>query len=357
MSKNLYFVPFCDRVIRRYESYKDLPSHGRLDDGLYSGKISVTLTARTAVMVGGENRVWENGQPTAVFSKDPREKYRIPGSSFRGLIRQNMQILGLGAICTGPGEDIPGGDKNRVHGKRDPQCGLPASHRKNMLDYPHSIMGFVFLEEKKQNVRRPKDQKKQYDAICYRSRVSVGDLTALGRPMELNTRRIDQRLPRQDDPDFITELPDGSFRLNGFRQYPPRTTVAPESWRARQGMKPLDEGTRFSGVIRYRNLHIDELGLLLWCLRLEEGCVQTIGMGKAEGYGQMELKITGLVEYDSRVLYGSLTGMGTAAQNTDQRVEELIRAYRSYAAAPGRAGQDPAQMDHIKTFFRLRRGC
>lgn len=359
MSGNLYFVPFSDTVIRRYKSWRDLPSHGKLDPRLCHGKIRVTLTARTPVMVAGEGRINERGLDTAIFSRDPRGKFRIPGSSFRGLIRQNMQILGLGAVCTGRGEDIPDGDRNLVHGNRDPKYGIPKAHQKNMMDYPRSMLGFVIQEEMKRDAYpkyrqyggRP--QKPRFKTICYRSRISVGDLMAQGNPKELNTVRIDQRLPRQNHPDFITETGGNSFRLNGFRQYPPRP-VAPEPWKARQGFRPLDAGTRFTGVIRYRNLHPDELGLLLWSLRLEEGCLQTIGMGKAEGYGQMTLTIDSLVEYVPENLYSSLTNAGTPVQNTAKRVDELIRTYRSYAAKPEAAGTDPANLPHIKTFLDLR---
>ena len=383
MSNNLHFVPLWDKVIRRYARFEDLPSHGAMDDRLYSGKIQVTLTAMSPLLVGGEGRPVINGRPTVTFSRDARNQFRIPGSTLRGLIRQNMQILGLGAVRVGGNEDIPGCrkdkdqgngkgrrydrdrgygrdrkngkeqefDKNWVYGNRDPADGLPPAHRQVVMDYPRSIMGCVFQEP--DEIKTDKDGNPRMNTRCYRSRISVGDLNPVKKPLELNAQNIEQRLPRQGDPDFVVEE-DNGFRLSGVRQYPPRD-LAPEPRSSRQRIQPLDAGAKFTGVIRYRNLHADELGLLLWCLRLEEGCLHTIGMGKAKGYGLVRLKITRLVEYDNRVLYGSLTGTGTQAVNVEARVEELIRSYRNYAAQSHVAGQDPAQMAHIRTFLALRR--
>ena len=42
----------------------------------------------------------------------------------------------------------------------------------------------------------------------------------------------------------------------------------------------MKKGTTFSGTIRFKNLKEDELGLLLWSLLLNDGCYQSIGMGK-----------------------------------------------------------------------------
>ena len=361
------FVPFCDTVIHRYANRWQLPSHGVMDKRLLHGQITVTITARTPIMVSDGSRVKEGPILAALFSRDAQGRYRIPGSTLRGLIRQNMQILGLGALTIDRGEDI---SPDKVYGGAMPWNGMPGSHSalladdprddpefhdrgrktyvteyRGTLDYPRSIMGFVMREYQPRNKPR---------TLCYRSRISVGDLTALGAPRELSTVPVNQTLPRQSDPDFIQNLGKGRFRLSGFRQYPPMT-VRSEPWDSRQGIRPLDAGTRFTGVIRYRNLHSDELGLLLWCLRLEEGCVHAMGMAKGYGYGQVSISIDALTEFDPSTLYGSLTATGTPAADTAARVEQLIQTYRRFAANPGFAGRDPAVMPHIRTFLDLHR--
>ena len=80
-----------------------------------------------------------------------------------------------------------------------------------------------------------------------------------------------------------------------------------------------------------------------------------MGMAKSAGYGQMELKIDSLVEYEPAELYSSLTSGGIRRGETDQRIDALIRAYRSYAAE--QSGIHPAsllQMPHIRTFLKLK---
>ena len=342
MSDDLHFVPFSGTVIRRYEDHRFLPGHDRLDPRRLHGEIHVTLEALSPVMISDGRCRWENGAKIALFSADARNRCRIPGSSLRGLIRQNMQILGLGCVCTGRNEEIPDGFRNYVYGNREPRYGLPRSHQQGLLDYSRSIMGFV--------MKLPS----QAGTFCYRSRISVGGLHTLETPRELPAVLLQQSLPRQDSPSFIEERGERKVRLKGFRQYPPTQTTQTSAF-ARLGFRPLAAGTRFSGTIRYRNLAPDELGLLLWCLRLEEGCVHTMGMGKAAGYGQMALTIDKLVEYDTNSLYSSLTNTGTPAADTAKRVDELIQAYRKYAAQPGRAGQDPAKLPAIEQFLALRR--
>ena len=356
MSDNLHFVPFSDIVIRRYQDHEVLPAHNRMDPRLLHGEIHVTLTAVSPVMISGGSRKWENGANVALFSTDARNRFRIPGSSLRGLIRQNMQILGLGAVCAGRNEDIPDGFKNYVDGGREPRFGLPRSHQQGLLDYSRSVMGFVMKFKKETpGGYSPKYQgKEKIETVCYRSRISVGELHPTGTPRELPTVLLEQSLPRQSSPSFIEELGGKRFRLKGFRQYPPIQPPKASPF-AKLGFRPLAAGTRFTGTIRYRNLAPDELGLLLWCLRLEEGCVHAMGMGKAAGYGQMALTIDKLVEFDPQTLYSSLTSTGTPAADTAKRVDELIQVYRKYAAQPGRAGQDPAELDTIKKFLSLRK--
>lgn len=367
--ENGSFVPICETVIRRYPDVRALPSHGVMDPTLCHGEIRLTLTARTPVMVCGGSYVSEmypnskNETKVALFARDARGQYRIPGASLRGLIRQNMQILGLGVIRVGREDDIseeavaPGsGPHNEVPAAyRRPDPGLPASHRipadQDLLDYPRSIMGFVG----RKHLITLRNGKRKEVSDCYRTRVSVGDLTAAGSPMELRTVLIQQEQPYQNSGSFIIPEPSGKFRLKGIRQYPLREVSQHQPYASNQGFRPLAAGTQFTGTIRYRNLHEDELGLLLWCLRLEKGCLHTMGMAKAAGYGQMELKIDALVEYDPGQLYGSLTSGGSSRGAADQRIAALIEAYQNYAARQIRkAAEDIPQMPHIRTFLKLR---
>lgn len=345
------FVPFCETVIRRYPSVRELPPHNVMDPKLYHGEIRLTLTARMPVIVSGGRQSKEGGVSVSLFATDAYGRHRIPGSSLRGLIRQNMQILGLGLVRVGREDEIPNLPVAN-HGR--PADGLPMSYRipedQDFLDYPRSIMGFVGRKHSIIN----RYGKPKWVSDCYRTRISVGDLSVVGTAKELHTVLLQQELPRQDSDIFITRE-NGGFRLKGTRQYSLREVSQNQSFFSKQGFRPLAAGTQFTGTIRYRNLHADELGLLLWCLRLEKGCVHTMGMAKSAGYGQMELKIDSLVEYDPAQLYNSLTSSGIRRGETGQRIDALISAYRSYAA--GQGGIHSAsllEMPHIRTFLKLK---
>ena len=129
-------------------------------------------------------------------------------------------------------------------------------------------------------------------------------------------------------------------------------------------LRPLAAGSRFTGAIRYRNLHPDELGLLLWCLGLEKGCYQPMGMGKPLGYGRMALTIDALRPFRPRDLYPSLIPDGaffTAPAQPAGRVAELIQCYQAWLgdkqaqeALKNQTVPDIRALPHIREFFTIR---
>ncbi len=90
------FVPFAfEGPLRRYDSPRELPGHDCMDASLHTGEIHITLTAKSPIYISdGNNR----------FFRDGNGNYAIPGSTIRGMTRQNVQILGLGLMR--PGEDF-----------------------------------------------------------------------------------------------------------------------------------------------------------------------------------------------------------------------------------------------------------
>ena len=89
------FVPFSEKVLLRYAGPEELPRHDQIDPALKSGEIHVTMTADTPVFVS-------DGKED--FFRTPGGQYALPGSTIRGMVRENMQILGFG--CVHPGEDF-----------------------------------------------------------------------------------------------------------------------------------------------------------------------------------------------------------------------------------------------------------
>jgi len=169
---------------------------------------------------------------------------------------------------------------------------------------------------------------------AYRSRVCFGDFEAEGQPKEMPPVRVVLQNPK---PSFFPAYTvDGrhyneGFALRGRKRYwlKKATPVASEKANVDSTLKPLAEGTVFKGVIRFKNLHEDELGLLLWCLQLEKGCFQSVGMGKPYGYGRMALTITDLYTMDMKQLYddGLFCNGGYKRENPSA----YIACYDAYA--------------------------
>lgn len=215
--------------------------------------------------------------------------------------------------------------------------GLPGEFREaaepgRPQDYPQAILGFARQDG------------------SYRSRVFFGDLAAQGSPTEMEPvcRVLGEPKPSwfagytKEGKHYNTENSNAEdsqntagFALRGQKRYwlreqPVRPAAsADRKENVESKLRPLPQGTVFRGVIRYKNLRPHELGLLLWSLRLEQGCFQSVGMGKPYGYGRMSLQIDRLLEYDLNTLY---TALDAAPQPAGpDAVEEYIRCYDAFA--------------------------
>lgn len=206
--------------------------------------------------------------------------------------------------------------------------GLPQHHREYWnrgdpaLDYPSAVLGFARGQ------------------VAYRSRVSFGDFRLEGMAKELPPVQTVLGDPKPSYyPGYVEEgkhYNEDDFRLRGYKQYWLKEAgVAPlPEGKDKVGstLRPLDRGSVFRGTIRYRNLTKDELGLLLWAIRLDEGCFQTLGMGKPYGYGRMKATILALQELDPETLYTPAGLCGSLQKSGADAVEQYIRAYDAYAA-------------------------
>lgn len=235
--------------------------------------------------------------------------------------------------------------------------GLPGSHCRMaqsdtiILDYPHAILGYAHPD------------------AAYRSRVDFGALHLQGVVKELTGIQTVLGGPK---PSFYPAYVQGGknyneddFQLRGHKLYwlkKTAKTAEPNNQNKNVGtiMYPLDQGSTFCGVIRYRNLTADELGLLLWCIRLDEGCYHSLGMGKPYGYGRMKVTIDRLVEWDYKAMYTvtGLTGVMAEPKCLDDTVETYIRTYHNYAAVSltkKKSKQKPLRdYDEIRDFLYLR---
>ena len=206
--------------------------------------------------------------------------------------------------------------------------GLPQHHWERLaqgeqvLDYPSAVLGFARGQ------------------VAYRSRVSFGDFRLEGKAKELPLVKTVLGEPKPSYyPGYVEKgqhYNEEDFRLRGYKQYwlqeAGATPLPAGKDKVGSTLRPLDQGSIFRGTIRYKNLTEDELGLLLWAIRLDEGCFQTIGMGKPYGYGRMKATISALRELEPDKLYTPAGLCGALKEGGVDAVEQYIRAYDSYAA-------------------------
>lgn len=228
--------------------------------------------------------------------------------------------------------------------------GLPERHRalehnEAFLDWPRAILGWAGKDSSR------------------RSRVSFGDFPAQGHPEELPSVATVLGSPKISFyPGYIVNgehYNQKGFQLRGYKRYWLKKTGDQKgNPNVASQLHPLGEGTVFSGVIRYRNLYPEELGLLLWAIRLEKGCYQSVGMGKPYGYGRMKVSIDRLLEYDMAALYRP-EGLCSGSSPADpEAVQGYIDKYDA-AAAEGLNLKKPKKKpsitsrEEIQDFFFL----
>ncbi len=91
------FVPFSNSILFPYGTADDLPSHGEWDATKKTGEIEIQMKAETPVFVS-------DGAKDPHFFRTPAGKLALPGSTIRGMVRENMQILSFGLVQKG--EDV-----------------------------------------------------------------------------------------------------------------------------------------------------------------------------------------------------------------------------------------------------------
>lgn len=87
------FIPLSKRVLKRYPSIEELPPHDEIIKGTYTGTIEYKIKAESDIILS---------DGTEHFFKNTDGKYAIPGTSIRGMIRNNTITLGFSQV----GEDI-----------------------------------------------------------------------------------------------------------------------------------------------------------------------------------------------------------------------------------------------------------
>lgn len=219
-------------------------------------------------------------------------------------------------------------------------AGLPSAHQAAgeslTLDYPFAIFGFAAQETGEL------DKNGKPIKVSYRSRVSFGDFTLQSDVHTLKAQAVMGAPKITSFPDYVLPERNGGvknynadgFQLRGIKQYWLHKTqefLADEAGNAAATQFTfLTQKPQFRGEIRFQNLSRDELGLLLWCLKLDDGCYQTLGKGKPLGYGKMSVSIDSVKTFCPERMYHPTAFADSSAWTEPQNVEELIQEYQSF---------------------------
>ncbi len=226
------------------------------------------------------------------------------------------------------------------------------------ISYSDGIFGFI-----------NKKFKKGKDLINYnyKSRVSFEDAIVEGegivdkdstmlillagpKPTSYNLY-LDQKLDAHKKELAIYE---DDFQLRGIKQYWLKNYI--EKLDIEEGnmtftIHPLKEGTKFKGKIHFRNLEEDELGLLLWSLRLEVNCYQSIGLAKPYGFGRVKVKDIVLEIEDLDKKYNEFSFDYKKADELDRYIDR----YKEEFSQKYLNGENIEDQLPIKEFFHIKK--
>jgi CRISPR-associated protein (TIGR03986 family) len=232
--------------------------------------------------------------------------------------------------------------------------GVPQKHKKAAneltLDYPYSILGFSW--------NHPTDKKEDFS---YKSRVSFGDCVSSSAPEKKTISMILGEPKPSSFADYSVEGKDYNqedFRIRGIKQYwlkeEQHPTIEKNKEKVTTNLTVVPAGTVFQSSIRFHNLKEDELGLLLWCLKLDKDCYQTIGKGKPYGYGRAKVQITSVERDCPEALYSAASLLPETNLSSPLDVDELIELYQqSEGVQEFLHSKRPDEQGNVKDFMYI----
>ncbi len=223
--------------------------------------------------------------------------------------------------------------------------GLKGKQGESILDYGKVMFGYSSNTE------------------SYRSKLSFSDAVLTGKKKEIPEQKKVLAEPKPTSymdylkQDGKTVDYNGNFELRGIKQYWLRDTVAktlddPKNDNIFSKFIPLDKGSIFTGKVRFQNLTKDELGLLLWSIRLNENSRMNIGKAKAFGYGNVTVEIIGAKKIDFERAYCFDEGLNLSPYE-DINVDIMIQAYKDHINTFLKGG-DIDKLPSIEEFFLMK---
>lgn len=222
--------------------------------------------------------------------------------------------------------------------------GLKEAHKKEGIDYSKAIFGYS-------NKNGSYKSKVSFsDAIlCTTSEIMGVEKVILSEPKPSSFN--DYLQPEKGN--AVTYNNDG-FQLRGVKQYWLHQDKEPclggkDSVATK--MKPLPAGAKFRGKVRFQNMTKDELGLLLWSIKLKSGARMNVGKAKAYGYGNISLNVLSAESINMQKAYGVQTLDLNPFEDID--MEETIQYYKK-TISKFLSGREVENLPHIQAFFKMK---
>lgn len=180
----------------------------------------------------------------------------------------------------------------------------------------------------------------------YKSRVSFCDATSEDKPAKYNEKENGVKLIpgepkatciqcylKQDENDIekIKSYNDCNFSIRGIKNYWIKDETDPDvstNENVNITIYPAHKGVKFTGRIKFDNLKKEELGLLLWSLKISENAHDNIGMAKEYGFGNIEFENINLEIEDLNKKYKSINGFFSYMDKKD--IKEYINYYKKF---------------------------
>lgn len=206
--------------------------------------------------------------------------------------------------------------------------GLPEGQKKGTLDFAKGMFGYSKSQESY------KSRLSFSDAVVHESSIeeTTSKDVALSEPKP--TSYLDY-LNQKKERGVIT-YNNADFQLRGVKQYwlhqkayENVNELTNNNKKIKSAINALPVGTVFTGTVRFKNLTKQELGLLLWAIRLEKDSQMNIGKAKAYGYGRISVKIKKAKWINLQKSYKN-TGVLELDPFEDISVDEMIADYKKF---------------------------
>lgn len=225
--------------------------------------------------------------------------------------------------------------------------GLPKKHKQSGIDYSKAIFGY------------------SNQSGSYKSKVSFSDAVLQWEPKVLEETELILAEPKPSSySDYIkpekgapvTYNKDG-FELRGVKQYwlhqkEEFCKVEPNQKAVSTKMKPLAAGAKFQGKVRFQNMTKDELGLLLWSIKLQKDSRMNVGKAKSFGYGNISIDILEAQNMNMERAY-NMQGFLDLEPFEKTNVAEMIKHYKD-TAEKFLNGRKIDNLPHIQDFFKMK---